>query len=177
MRLLRFLSGIVPTSTIQTEIYWKGMDGDSEWVCHAHSCIILLLIDFTTACTAFCIPTGFICMPVNIKTLNELHLMQTRANDAYDNGEDGYDSSRDEISSVSSYPNKGNLNRAFGSSVSLNSGPRLSMNATSYIEGVGSSPKELVSQLSAAVVSYDSGPGKCYCARNCLKHQFLLLGH
>nr|VDD02888.1 unnamed protein product [Brassica rapa] len=150
--------GIVPTSTIQTEIYWKGMDGDSEWVCHAHSCIILLLIDFTTACTAFCIPTGFICMPVNIKTLNELHLMQTRANDAYDNGEDGYDSSRDEISSVSSYPNKGNLNRAFGSSVSLNSGPRLSMNATSYIEGVGSSPKELVSQLSAAVVSYDSGP-------------------
>uniref|UniRef100_M4DCM2 RAB6A-GEF complex partner protein 2 n=1 Tax=Brassica campestris TaxID=3711 RepID=M4DCM2_BRACM len=150
--------GIVPTSTIQTEIYWKGMDGDSEWVCHAHSCIILLLIDFTTACTAFCIPTGFICMPVNIKTLNELHLMQTRANDAYDNGEDGYDSSRDEISSVSSYPNKGNLNRAFGSSVSLNSGPRLSLNATSYIEGVGSSPKELVSQLSAAVVSYDSGP-------------------
>ncbi|KAJ0234549.1 Immunoglobulin [Hirschfeldia incana] len=105
--------GIVPTSTIQTEIYWKGMDGDSEW---------------------------------------------TRANDAYDNGEDGYDSSRDEISSVSSYPNKGNLNRAFGSSVSLNSGPRLSMNATSYIEGVGSSPKEMVSQLSAAVVSYDSGP-------------------
>ncbi|WZY97014.1 hypothetical protein YC2023_069343 [Brassica napus] len=106
--------GIVPTSTIQTEIYWKGMDGDSEWI---------------------------------------------RANDAYDNGEDGYDSSRDEISSVSSYPNKGNLNRTFGSSSSLNSGPRLSMKGTSYIEeGVGSSPKEIVSQLSAAVVSYDSGP-------------------
>ncbi|CAN6927605.1 unnamed protein product [Brassica oleracea] len=105
---------IVPTSTIQTEIYWKGMDGDSEWI---------------------------------------------RANDAYDNGEDGYDSSRDEISSVSSYPNKGNLNRTFGSSSSLNSGPRLSMKATSYIEeGVGSSPKEIVSQLSAAVVSYDPGP-------------------
>ncbi|CAF2081576.1 unnamed protein product [Brassica napus] len=106
--------GIVPTSTIQTEIYWKGMDGDSEWI---------------------------------------------RANDAYDNGEDGYDSSRDEISSVSSYPNKGNLNRTFGSSSSLNSGPRLSMKGTSYIEeGVGSSPKEIVSQLSAAVVSYDPGP-------------------
>ncbi|KAH0920841.1 hypothetical protein HID58_020859 [Brassica napus] len=106
--------GIVPTSTIQTEIYWKGMDGDSEWI---------------------------------------------RANDAYDNGEDGYDSSRDEISSVSSYPNRGNLNRTFGSSSSLNSGPRLSMKGTSYIEeGVGSSPKEIVSQLSAAVVSYDSGP-------------------
>ncbi|KAJ0229880.1 Immunoglobulin [Hirschfeldia incana] len=106
--------GIVPTSTIQTEVYWKEMDGDSEWI---------------------------------------------RANDAYDNGEDGYDSSRDEISSVSSYPNKGNLNRTFGSSSSLNSGPRLSMKGTSYIEeGVGSSPKEIVSQLSAAVVSYDSGP-------------------
>ncbi|KAL0803909.1 PREDICTED: uncharacterized protein LOC106296358 isoform X2 [Brassica oleracea var. oleracea] len=109
---------IVPTSTIQTEIYWKGMDGDSEWI---------------------------------------------RANDAYDNGEDGYDSSRDEISSVSSYPNKGNLNRTFGSSSSLNSGPRLSMKATSYIEeGVGSSPKEIVSQLSAAVVSYDPGPDGFY---------------
>ncbi|RID56909.1 hypothetical protein BRARA_F00324 [Brassica rapa] len=110
--------GIVPTSTIQTEIYWKGMDGDSEWI---------------------------------------------RANDAYDNGEDGYDSSRDEISSVSSYPNKGNLNRTFGSSSSLNSGPRLSMKGTSYIEeGVGSSPKEIVSQLSAAVVSYDPGPDGFY---------------
>uniref|UniRef100_A0A1J3F1H1 RAB6A-GEF complex partner protein 2 n=1 Tax=Noccaea caerulescens TaxID=107243 RepID=A0A1J3F1H1_NOCCA len=105
--------GIVPTSTIQTEIYWKEMDGDSEW---------------------------------------------TRANDAYDSAEDGYDSSRDEISSVSSYPNKGNLNRAFGSSQSLNSGPRLSMKDTSYIEeGVGSSPKMMLSHLSAAVVSYDSG--------------------
>uniref|UniRef100_A0A1J3K010 RAB6A-GEF complex partner protein 2 n=1 Tax=Noccaea caerulescens TaxID=107243 RepID=A0A1J3K010_NOCCA len=105
--------GIVPTSTIQTEIYWKEMDGDSEW---------------------------------------------TRANDAYDSAEDGYDSSRDEISSVSSYPNKGNLNRAFGSSQSLNSGPRLSMKDTSYIEeGVGSSPKVMLSHLSAAVVSYDSG--------------------
>ncbi|ESQ30466.1 hypothetical protein EUTSA_v10011376mg [Eutrema salsugineum] len=104
--------GIVPTTTIQTEIYWKEMDGDSEW---------------------------------------------TRANDPYDSGEDGYDSSRDEILSVSSYPNKGNLNRAFGSSLSLNSGPRLSMKETSYIEGVGSSPKMMLSQLSAAVVSYDSG--------------------
>ncbi|CAN8302983.1 unnamed protein product [Cochlearia groenlandica] len=105
--------GIVPTSTIQTEIYWKEMDGDSDWV---------------------------------------------RANDAFDSGEDGYDSSRDEISSVSSYPNKGNLNRTFGSSLSLNSGPRLSMKDTSYNEErVGSSPKMLLSQLSAAMVSYDSG--------------------
>jgi hypothetical protein len=113
MGLSNFLTGIVPTSTIQTEIYWKEMDGDSEW---------------------------------------------TRANDAYDSGEDGYDSSRDEISSVSSYPNKSNLNRTFGSSLSLNSGPRLSMKDTSYVEErVGSSPKMMLSQLSAAVVSYDSG--------------------
>ncbi|CAH2036308.1 unnamed protein product [Thlaspi arvense] len=105
--------GIVPTTTIQTEIYWKEMDGDSEW---------------------------------------------TRANDPYESGEEGYDSSRDDILSVSSYPNKGNLNRAFGSSLSLNSGPRLSMKDTSYIEeGVGSSPKMILPQLSAAVVSYDSG--------------------
>lgn len=44
MGLLNFLSGIVPTSTIQTEIYWKEMDGDSEWVWHAHNCGILLFI-------------------------------------------------------------------------------------------------------------------------------------
>ncbi|CAH8315230.1 unnamed protein product [Eruca vesicaria subsp. sativa] len=107
-------NGIVPPNTIQTEIYWKEMDGDSEWI---------------------------------------------RANDAYDGAEDGYDSSRDEISSVSSYLNKENLNRTFGSSSSFNSGPRLSMKGTSYFdEGVGSSPKEMVSQLSAAMVSYDSGP-------------------
>lgn len=101
------------------------------------------------------------CMLVNIRTMYQMPLMQTRANDAYDSGEDGYDSSRDEISSVSSYPNKGNLNRTFGSSLSLNSGPRLSMKDTSYIEErVGSSPKMMVSQLSAAVVTYDSATGK-----------------
>lgn len=88
--------------------------------------------------------------------------MQTRANDAYDSGEDGYDSSRDEISSVSSYPNKGNLNRTFGSSLSLNSGPRFSMKDTSYVEErVGSSPNMMLSQLSAAV-SYDSATGKWF---------------
>ncbi|XP_048617659.1 uncharacterized protein LOC106404290 isoform X2 [Brassica napus] len=37
------------------------------------------------------------------------------------------------------------------------------MKGTSYIEeGVGSSPKEIVSQLSAAVVSYDPGPDGFY---------------
>ncbi|XP_010541833.1 PREDICTED: uncharacterized protein LOC104815215 isoform X2 [Tarenaya hassleriana] len=105
--------GIVPTSTIQTEIYWKEMDGDSEWA---------------------------------------------RANEAYDSGEDGYDSSRDEMMSVSSYPEKGNLHRTFGSSLSLQSGPRLSMKDASYIEERGrSSPKLTLSQLSVAEVLYDSG--------------------
>lgn len=132
------------------------MDGDSEWVWHAHSCTILLFTFFTTVFTAFCIPIGFICMLVNTRTVNYMYLMQIRANDVYDNGEDGYDSSRDEISFVSSYANKGNLNRTFGSSSSLNSGPRLSMKGTSYNEeGVGSSPKDMISQLSAAMVAYD----------------------
>lgn len=162
MGLLHFLSGIVPTSTIQTEIYWKEMDGDSEWVWLAHKCVILRFIFFTIVFTVLLYTFGFICMLVNIIIKNLMHLIQTRANDAYDSAEDGYDSSRDEISSVSSYPNKGNLNRAFGSSQSLNSGPRLSMKDTSYIEeGVGSSPKMMLSHLSAAVVSYDSGTGKC----------------
>lgn len=103
----------------------------------------------------------YVLVLVNMRTMYQMRLMQIRANDAYDSGEDGYNSSRDEISSVSSYANKGYLNKTFGSSLSLNSGPRLSMKDTSYIdEGVGSSPKMLVSQLSAAEVSYDSGTGK-----------------
>lgn len=45
-----------------------------------------------------------------------------RANDFYDGIEEGYDSSRDDISSVSSYnPSKENLHRGFGSSLSLRS--------------------------------------------------------
>ncbi|XP_048140185.1 uncharacterized protein LOC115731679 isoform X3 [Rhodamnia argentea] len=69
--------GIVPSSTIQLDIYWKEMDGESDWV---------------------------------------------RANDLYDGVEEGYDSSRDEISSVSSYnPSRENIHRTFGSSLSLQS--------------------------------------------------------
>ncbi|KAI4369087.1 hypothetical protein MLD38_017574 [Melastoma candidum] len=67
--------GIVPSSTVQLDIYWKEMDGESEWV---------------------------------------------KANDVYDGVEEGYDSSRDEVLSVSSFnPSRENLNRAFGSSLSL----------------------------------------------------------
>ncbi|XP_021724687.1 uncharacterized protein LOC110692004 [Chenopodium quinoa] len=67
--------GIVPIQTIQTDIYWKELDGDSEWV---------------------------------------------RANDIYDGVEEGYDSSRDEVLSVSSYnPSRDSLHKSFGSSLSL----------------------------------------------------------
>ncbi|XP_050282669.1 uncharacterized protein LOC126723354 [Quercus robur] len=69
--------GIVPSTTIQMDIFWKEMDGDSDWV---------------------------------------------RANDIYDGVEEGYESSRDEISSVSSYnPMKENVHKTFGSSLSLQS--------------------------------------------------------
>ncbi|KAJ6916697.1 hypothetical protein NC652_019191 [Populus alba x Populus x berolinensis] len=53
------VSGIVPPTTIQLDIYWKEMDGDNEWV--------------------------------------------ARANDLDDGVEEGHESLRDEISSVSSY--------------------------------------------------------------------------
>ncbi|KAI4373151.1 hypothetical protein MLD38_011309 [Melastoma candidum] len=67
--------GIVPLSTVQLDIFWKEMDGESEWV---------------------------------------------RGNGVYDGVEEGYDSSRDDVLSVSSFnPSRENLNRAFGSSMSL----------------------------------------------------------
>ncbi|KAL9244232.1 hypothetical protein vseg_018033 [Gypsophila vaccaria] len=67
--------GIVPSQTIQTDIYWKEMDEDSEWA---------------------------------------------RANDLFVGAEEGYDSSRDEVSSLSSYnPSRENLHKSFGSSLSL----------------------------------------------------------
>ncbi|GLT94226.1 hypothetical protein SLE2022_119790 [Rubroshorea leprosula] len=76
--------GIVPATTIQTDIYWKETDGDSEWV---------------------------------------------RVNDACDGLEEGYESSRDEISSVSSYnPAKENIHKTFGSSLSLQSSTARSSN-------------------------------------------------
>jgi hypothetical protein len=53
---------------------------------------------------------------------SEITSLQVRANDIYDGVEEGYDSSRDEISSVSSYnPIKEHVHRTFGSSLSLQS--------------------------------------------------------
>ncbi|KAL4354672.1 hypothetical protein GQ457_06G004340 [Hibiscus cannabinus] len=75
--------GIVPATTIQTDIYWKQMDGDSEWA---------------------------------------------RVNDLYDSIEEGYESSRDEVSSVSSFnPSKEHLYKTL-SSLSLQSSAARSSN-------------------------------------------------
>ncbi|XP_043691324.1 uncharacterized protein LOC122642012 [Telopea speciosissima] len=106
--------GILPAMTIQTDIYWKEKDADSEWA---------------------------------------------RANETFDGVEEGYESSRDEISSVSSYnPAKGNLERAFGSSLSLQSSAARSSNKDlSYPQGEHSSLSSYVAlpQLSVTEVLYD----------------------
>ncbi|KAF2321505.1 hypothetical protein GH714_000160 [Hevea brasiliensis] len=107
--------GIVPATTLQLDVYWKAMDGDSEWA---------------------------------------------RAN-YIDNGvEEGYDSSRDEISSVSSYnPTKESIHKTFGSSLSLQSfGARSSNVDASHIEGGRTSLSILAPpRLSVAEVLYASG--------------------
>ncbi|XP_022743133.1 uncharacterized protein LOC111294180 isoform X2 [Durio zibethinus] len=69
-----------------------------------------------------------------------------RVSDMYDGVEEGYESSRDEISSVSSYnPSKENLYKTFGSSLSLQSTDRLSLSSN-----VG------LPRLSVAEVLHDS---------------------
>ncbi|KAB8653880.1 hypothetical protein FH972_026175 [Carpinus fangiana] len=107
--------GIVPSTTIQLDIFWKEMDGDSDWV---------------------------------------------RANDIYDGIEEGYESSKDEISSVSSYnPMKEHVQRTFGSSLSLqSSAARSSTKDLPYVEGERTSLSSNVPlpQLSVAEVLYDS---------------------
>lgn len=85
-----------------------------------------------------------------------------RANDIYDGAEDGYESSRDEISSVSSYnPMKEHLNRTFGSSLSLQSA-RSSNKDTTLIEGERTSLSSNLAlpQVSIAEVLYDTGTGE-----------------
>ncbi|XP_017971251.1 PREDICTED: uncharacterized protein LOC18608510 isoform X1 [Theobroma cacao] len=106
--------GIVPATTIQTDIYWKEMDGDSEWA---------------------------------------------RVSDMYDGVEEGYESSRDEISSVSSYnPSKENLYKTFGSSLSLkSSAARSSYRDGPYHDGdrLSLSSNVGLPRLSVAEVLYD----------------------
>ncbi len=88
---------------------------------------------------------------------------QARAN-YIDNGvEEGYDSSRDEISSVSSYnPTKESIHKTFGSSLSLQSfGARSSNVDASHIEGGRTSLSILAPpRLSVAEVLYASGAGE-----------------
>ncbi|KAM7511783.1 hypothetical protein LguiB_010658 [Lonicera macranthoides] len=106
--------GIVPAMTIQLDVYWKEMDGDSDWA---------------------------------------------RANETYDGVEEGYESSRDEISSVSSYnPSKESIHKAFGSSLSLQSfAARSSTKDSPYLEERTSMSSYMAPpRLSVAEVLYDS---------------------
>lgn len=91
-------------------------------------------------------------------------LIQARANDVEDGVEEGYDSSRDEASSVSSYnPTKENLHKTFGSSLSLQSSAARSSNKDApYIEGGRTSLSSALAlpRLSVAEVLYDSSAGE-----------------
>uniref|UniRef100_A0A5B6YMQ9 Reduced growth phenotype protein 1 n=1 Tax=Davidia involucrata TaxID=16924 RepID=A0A5B6YMQ9_DAVIN len=105
---------IVPALAIFLDVYWKEMDGDSDWA---------------------------------------------RANETYDGVEEGYESSRDEISSVSSYNlTKENIHKAFGSSLSLqSSAARSSIKDATYLEERTSISSYMPPRLSVAEVLYDSG--------------------
>ncbi|XP_058004134.1 uncharacterized protein LOC110640764 isoform X3 [Hevea brasiliensis] len=107
--------GTVPATTLQLDVYWKAMDGDTEWV---------------------------------------------RANDIDNGVDEDYDSSRDEISSVSSYnPTRESLHKTFGSSLSLQSfAARSSNKDASHIDAVRTSLSTLAPpRLSVAEVLYGSG--------------------
>ncbi|KAE8692732.1 glutamine synthetase nodule isozyme-like [Hibiscus syriacus] len=108
--------GIVPATTIQTDIYWKEIDGDSDWA---------------------------------------------RVSDLYDSIEEGYESSRDEISSVSSFnPSKEHLYKTL-SSLSLQSSAARSSNRDGpYHEGdlLSLSSNVGLPRLSIAEVLHDSSP-------------------
>ncbi|XP_039118221.1 uncharacterized protein LOC120254145 [Dioscorea cayenensis subsp. rotundata] len=86
----------------------------------------------------------------------------TRANEIVEGFEEGYDSSRDEISSVSSYnPTKGNLDLSFRSSLSLQSmATKASNNEALYSQGARTSSSYIpISQLLVAEVIDDPGAG------------------
>lgn len=167
------LAGIVPATTLLLDLYWKPMDGDSEWVgglscnlfwmyiylkCLKPVCMCgsdhLRVVFNIILCNAFCWLFELYSLSYSIGLL-----IQARAND--DNGlEEGYDSSRDEISSVSSYnPAKESIHKTFGSSLSLHSFTARSSNA-SHIEGGRTSLSTLAPpRLSVAEVLYASGAG------------------
>ncbi|KAL3845618.1 hypothetical protein ACJIZ3_003021 [Penstemon smallii] len=80
-----------------------------------------------------------------------------KMNEALDGVEEGYESSRDEVSSVSSFNTvKEDINRTFGSSLSLQS-LRSSNRGSLYVEGRASiSPGMALPRLSVAEVLHDS---------------------
>ncbi|KAA3462509.1 Reduced growth phenotype protein 1 [Gossypium australe] len=110
---------IVPSTTIQTDMYWKEIDGDSEWA---------------------------------------------RVSDTNDGVEEGYESSRDEISSVSSYnPLKENLFKSFRSSLSFESTTARSSNRDGPYHDIDylSLPSNVrLHRLSVAEVMHDSNTDK-----------------
>ncbi|OIW17634.1 hypothetical protein TanjilG_28984 [Lupinus angustifolius] len=83
-----------------------------------------------------------------------------RANDMYDGVDEEYDSSRDDVSSVSSYNLKENLHIGFGSSLSLRSTARSLNRDSSAFEGqrTSLSSNMALPRLSVAEVLSDSGP-------------------
>lgn len=106
-------NGIVPTTTILLDVYWKDMGAESEWA---------------------------------------------RANETFDGEEEGYESQRDDISSVSSYnPAMGSLQKAFGSSMSLPSSAARSSKDVSFIDQRSTMSSYMaIPRLSAAEVLYGS---------------------
>ncbi|KAB2052735.1 hypothetical protein ES319_A12G142100v1 [Gossypium barbadense] len=112
---------IVPSTTIQTDMYWKEIDGDSEW-------------------------------------------LQARVSDTNDGVEEGYESSRDEMSSVSSYnPLKENLFKSFRSSLSFESTTARSSNRDGPYHDIdySSLPSNVrLHRLSVAEVMHDSNTDK-----------------
>lgn len=90
--------------------------------------------------------------------------MQARANETFDGLEEGYDSSRDEISSISSYnPTGRSLQKIFGSSLSLQSSVARSNKDAHYLDSRNSiSSYMALPRLSVAEVLYDSSGGKLF---------------
>lgn len=91
--------------------------------------------------------------------------LQAKLNETFDEVEEGYESSRDEISSVSSYNlMKEDVNRTFGSSLSLQSfAARSSTKGSLYVEGRTSiSSNVALPKLAVAEVLHDSSDGILY---------------
>lgn len=101
-----------------------------------------------------------------ILVIEILHLLFQVMATEEDANEDGYDSFRDEVSSVSSYNHsRGNLDRAFGSSVSLTThAPKPRNKDTSFLSGerLSFSSYTAVPQLSEANVVHNPCGGKTY---------------